>query len=116
MNETQKHPILLLSALIMPHEGTFECKKITRGQYAVVYNTATKIESTVGYPNTARFIERITGAKEGAVEVSRTKCTFEIGQVGLVAKLKYRLRDPNEKRTYVPKDEDYDFFKICRIG
>jgi hypothetical protein len=62
--------------------------------------------SRVGYPETARFIERMTGV---AVAISREATALAPGDEALVVRLRYRLGDAGLKGTTLDvADDDWE--------
>jgi len=81
---------------------------------AAVAPNAVKIHSYVGYPQTARVIERVADLPEGTIEVNRSLATAEPGDVLLVAKLSYRV-NPRDKGKEVDEN-DFEFYVVSVYG
>lgn len=95
----------LMNSAMMPTEGRYTLKRITEGAFAEILKTAESFESSIGYQQTADYIEKISGVK---VPVSRNPTTLADGDYMLIIKLAYRVADPATKGQ--PQPEDYEFF------
>lgn len=62
--------------------------------------------SRVGYHNTAKHIQNISGIKP---EVNREATAMLPGDEALVVRLKYRVQNPGEKATYQPGANDWEY-------
>ena len=101
-----KHTILL-NATVMPNEGRYTLKKITAEEAKkIVWNSKT-VESYIGYPDTAKFMSNVLNIP---VELNRTKFFFKDGDIAVVCKLKYRVRNPEEKGKFTPSPEDFEWY------
>jgi hypothetical protein len=97
-----------MNSAMMPTPGRYELVSLTREQFVGILRDNGQCDSYVGYPQTAEFVERISGVE---VEVSRRQTTFEDGERALVVKLAYRLPDATTKGA--PVDEaDYEFYLV----
>lgn len=103
--------IKLLNSAMMPQEGHYSLKRITREEFVEEIRTNVII-SYIGYKDTADFIEKISGVE---IDVNRNPTELRDTDTFLVIKLKYRVPNPAEKGKYVPTDEDYEFF-ICHYS
>ena len=104
--------IRLMNSAMMPVEGKYTLYQTTQDQFVNDLRFAAKngkLESYIGYPDTALFIERISNV---TIHVNREKTIVNDGDTLLICKLKYRVVDPNEKGKFTPTDDDYEFF-IC---
>ena len=100
--------IKLMNSAMMPQPGTYELVPLAREQFVGILRDNGQCDSYVGYPQTAEFVERISGVK---VEVSRRSTVFTDGERVLVVKLAYRPQDANTKGA--PVDEaDYEFYLV----
>ena len=102
--------ILLLNAAVMPAEGHYTLKKISQGEFRTVLRNAAAandFRSYIGYPETARLLEELTGVD---IEVSREQATLAVGDVMLIVKLRHRVADPTTKTTLEPSIDDFEFY------
>lgn len=100
--------IKLMNSAMMPQPGKYELVPLTKAKFIGILLDNTPVDSYVGYPQTAEFVERISGVK---VEVSRRQTVLEDGERVLVVKLAYRPQDANSKGVPV-NESDYEFFLI----
>ena len=103
--------ILLLNAAVMPTEGHYTLKQISHTEFQTVLQDAAasdNFRSYIGYPETARLIEQLTGVE---IAVSRSQATLEIGDVMLIVKLCHRVADPSTKMTLTPSIDDFEFYR-----
>ena len=103
---------LLFNAAVIPSPGKYEYSEISRDQ-AVEWLKRGYDKSFIGYPDTAAFIERISGTRP---EISRERFDMQPGDEALIVKLKYRMQDPTQKGKFVPSDEDYEFGLLRKVG
>jgi Domain of unknown function (DUF1874) len=94
----------LMNSAMMPSDGHYFRRMVTQAEFVAAM--AEGFESSIGYPATAQFLERISGR---SVPLSREETTVEDGDKLLICKLKYRLQNPGNKRDHAPRDEDYEF-------
>ena len=103
--------IKLMNSAMMPQPGKYELVRLSRDQFVGILRDSGQVDSYVGYPQTAEFVERISGV---SVAVSRRQTTLEDGDRVLVIRLAYRPQDATIKGA--PVDEaDYEFF-MFRYG
>ena len=103
--------ILLLNSAVMPNEGMYTLKQITETAFTEELQdaaTSDNFKSYIGYPETARLIEQITGIQ---VEVSREQATLTPGDTMLILKLRQRVTNPAEKETLQLSVDDFDLFR-----
>ena len=103
--------ILLLNSAVMPNEGMYRLKQITETAFTEDLQEAVSSDnfrSYIGYPETARLIEQITGIE---VEVSREQATLTPGDTMLIVKLRQRVTNPADKETLQLSVDDFDFFR-----
>jgi hypothetical protein len=98
-----------MNSTMMPNEGKYICKKTTPEIAKEVVSKADKIESFVGYPDTAKYMKRVLGID---VVLSRAQTVFEAGDIAIVCKLRYRLQNPAQKGVYTPQDEDFEWWLV----
>ena len=98
--------IKLMNSAMMPQAGQYKLVQLSQWQFVDALRRAGAVDSYVGYPQTAAFVERISGVG-GAV--SRRQTGLEDGERVLVVKLAYRPQDANTKGAPV-NEEDYEFF------
>ena len=103
--------ILLFNSAVMPDEGIYTLKRISADTLKKVIQKAAETDnfkSYIGYPETARLIEQITGI---AVEVSREQATLEHGDIMLIVKLRQRVANPAHKETLQLSIDNFEFFR-----
>lgn len=103
--------ILLLNSAVMPDEGVYTLKQITETTFTKELRDAAatdNFKSYIGYPETARLIEQITGI---TVEVSREQATLTLGDTMLIVKLRQRVANPEDKEKLQLSIDDFDFFR-----
>ncbi len=104
--------VLLLNSAVMPTEGVYTLKRISKAVFQKVLHEAVAtgdLQSYIGYPETARLIEQLTGIE---IEVSREPAELTTGDVMLIVKLRHRIQDPSDISTYQPTLDELDFF-LC---
>lgn len=111
-NQTQKEiMILLLNSAVMPNEGVYTLKQISAETFKAVLQQAAEtnnFKSYIGYAETAKLIERISGV---TVEVSREQATLTLGDTMLIVKLRQRVANPADKETLQLSIDDFEFFQ-----
>ena len=103
--------ILLLNAAVMPSEGVYTLKKISQAEFRACLREASETgnyKSYIGYPETARIIEEITGV---TVEVNREQADLMPGDMMLIVKLRQRVSDPTSKAALAPSSDDFEFYQ-----
>ena len=103
--------ILLLNSAVMPDEGVYTLKQISADTFKTVLQEAAatdNFQSYIGYPETARLIEQVTGI---AVEVSREQATLTPDDTMLIIKLRQRVANPANKETLQLSVDDFEFFR-----
>ena len=102
--------ILLLNAAVMSTEGHYTLKQISQDEFRTVLRgaAADNFRSYIGYPETARLLEKLTDV---AIEVSREQATLAIGDVMLIVKLCHRVADSSTKITLEPSIDDFEFYR-----
>ena len=103
--------ILLLNAAVMPAEGHYTLKQISQPEFQTLLQDAAEthnFQSYIGYPETARLIEDLTGVE---IAVSREQATLDTGDVMLIVKLRHRVADPSTKMTLAPSIDDFEFYR-----
>ena len=103
--------ILLLNAAVMPTEGRYTLQQILHTEFRTLLREAAasnNFRSYIGYPETARLIEEMTGVE---IAVSREQATLDIGDVMLIVKLRQRVADPATKTTLAPSIDDFEFYQ-----
>ena len=94
----------------MPTEGVYTLKRTSEDTFVKVLREAAatdNLQSYIGYPETAKVIEQLTGVE---IEVSREQATLALGDVMLIVKLRHRIQNLSDIRTYQPSAADLDFF------
>ena len=108
--EEKQMTTVLLNSSMMPDEGVYILRKINRGEFARLVADAHRrgdLESYVGYPETARHIERVSGVP---VPVNREPTRLDDQATILICKLAYRVQDPGSKGKLQPSDGDYEYY------
>lgn len=103
--------ILLLNSAVMPDEGVYTLKRISETTFQKTLREAAATDSFrsyIGYPETARHIEQITGIK---VQISREQATLTPGDIMLIVKLRRRVATPADKETLQLSVDDFEFFR-----
>ena len=104
--------VILLNSAVMPTEGTYTLKRISKETFRDALQEAAAtgdFQSYIGYPETARLIEQLSGVK---IEVSRAQTELTKGDVLLIVKLHHRIQVLPKLNTYQPALDDLEFF-IC---
>ncbi|MEM2144440.1 MAG: DUF1874 domain-containing protein [Candidatus Jordarchaeaceae archaeon] len=104
--------VKLMNSSMMPHEGIYVTKKITKDRFCEELKKAYTngiLDSYIGYPNNVKLIKEWTGIN---VPLSRDTTILEDGDVMIVMKLKGRLPDPNMKGSTTFAEEDFEFFYV----
>lgn len=104
----------LMNSAMMPREGLYSCKKISKGEFKSFFEKAGKFESYIGYPNACKILSELTGIN---IPISRETTDIRFGDLVLAMRLRYRI-DPAEKATRKHGDsvEDYDFYEVHFFG
>lgn len=103
--------VLLLNAAVMPTEGVYTLKRISEATFRTILREAAaakNFQSYIGYPETARLIEQLTGIK---IEVSREQAELVPGDSMLIVKLRHRVADPVSKETPELSMDDFEFYR-----
>ena len=95
----------LLNSAMMPQPGIYLNKRISKEVFIEHVRRGT--ESFVGYPDTAKFIEDLTGCE---IPINREQTFLDAQDEMLIIKLKYRVQSPQEKGKFTPGIDDYEFF------
>jgi len=101
---------ILLNSAMMPDEGLYVLQRVSREFFAELIADAYRqghLQSYVGYAETARHIENISGMP---IEVNRSATQLPNQALIAICKLKYRVSDPTTKGRLQPGDEDYEYF------
>ncbi|MCS7215989.1 MAG: YddF family protein [Candidatus Micrarchaeota archaeon] len=103
--------VKLLNSAMMPNEGIYVLKRITKEQFCKELIEAyqqNRLESYIGYQDNIDLIAKWTGV---IIPFSRETASTEDGDVLLIMKLKKRMGDPSMKGKLMFSDEDFEFFK-----
>ncbi len=103
--------ILLLNSAVMPTEGVYTLKQISKSKFRAILQEAAAtgaFRSYIGYPETARLIEQLTGIE---IEVSREQAVLAIGDVMLIVKLRHRVADASTKMTLQLSMDALEFYR-----
>ena len=95
----------------MPTEGIYTLRRISQFTFRTTLQEAAatgNFKSYIGYAETARLIEQITGIE---VEVSREQATLTSSDKMLIVKLRQRVANPADKDIPQLSIEDFEFFR-----
>ena len=95
----------------MPTEGIYTLRRISQFTFRTTLQEAAatgNFKSYIGYSETARLIEQITGIE---VEVSREQATLTSSDRMLIVKLRQRVANPADKAIPQLSIEDFEFFQ-----
>jgi len=101
--------ILLLNSAIMPIQGIYEIRKISKDQFIRLIQFADKyniLDSYIGYDQTVNYIEGISGVR---VPINRTQAVPNTGDYFLVIKLTKRVSNPIDKGKIDKPEYEYYF-------
>lgn len=102
--------VRLLNSAMIPAEGYYKATKISKEEFvAILRANRNNFVSSIGYPETARYIEQISGVP---VPISREPTVIEDGDQILVCKLAYRVQNPALKGRLAISDETAEFWLI----
>jgi len=102
---------ILLNSAMMPKEGTYRLMKISLSEFKFILRYFYKkgqLEPYIGYQQNIDLIEKWTGIKLPLVREEVTG--LEDGDILLIMKLKYRLKDPSLKGVHIADEEDFEFY------
>lgn len=102
---------LLMNSAMMPAPGTYKMKQITPdafGREVARAHRSGRLQSHIGYEQTAALIERLAGAP---IAVSREPAVISGADIMLICRLRYRVANPATKGAPV-SDDGFEFF-IC---
>lgn len=99
----------LLNSAVMPTEGVYTLKRISETEFQTILQTADDFRSYIGYPETARMIQELTGID---IAVSREQAELTPGDSMLIVKLRHRIKNLSDLGTHQPSLDDLEFF-IC---
>lgn len=108
--------VILMNSLMMPDPAYCYCpERLDPKTFGFLVREAYDLGvlvSYIGYQSTASLIEKLADLPPGSIPVSREETQVGEWDLILVAKLKYRLRDPKEKGTFAPSLEDMEFYQV----
>lgn len=91
--------VLLNSAMMPTPDLTYRPRKVAADEFVSYLRRAlddgAQVDSYIGYESTIELINRLVGWKP---PLSREESYVRPGDVILVARLRYRVKDPNMKR------------------
>ena len=102
--------VVLLNSSMMPSEGLYILRRVSREFFAELIADAYRqghLQSYVGYAETARHIENISGVP---IEVNRSATQLPDQALIAICKLKYRVGDPAMKGQLQPNEDDYEYY------
>ena len=107
--------LILMNSAMMPFEGAWRLERITPETAREIAKRANSIQSFIGYESTAKYMENVLGVE---VPVNRSIVTKEDFQnaIAIVCKLKYRVKNPNEKGKFTPGNEDFEWYLLAYEG
>ena len=101
----------LLNSAMMPQEGFYQLKKISKEEFCIILEKAyqnQQLVSYIGYGMNSAMIEMWCNIR---VPVNRAQIApLKHGDILLIMKLKYRLQDVKLKGTMM-NEEDFEFFQ-----
>jgi hypothetical protein len=101
----------LINSAMMPSLSlSYRCRPVTPQEFARLLQSE-GFESFIGYPETARILEKLSGVK---IPISRAQTTVEPGDRLLIIRLKYRMNDPAQKGQTTHTLEDFEF-GVCEV-
>ena len=101
----------LLNSAMMPNlDCVYGCRSCGPDEFRRLLQ-GSPFESFIGYPETARILEELTGL---TIPISRAQTTVEPGDTLLIIRLKYRLNNPAQKGQTVHTLEDFEF-AVCEV-
>ena len=101
---------ILLNSAMMPDEGLYILQRVSREFFAELIADAHRrgnLRSYIGYPETARHIERIARVP---IPVNRAATQLTDQALLAICRLKYRVADPGAKGKLQPGEDDYEYF------
>jgi hypothetical protein len=103
----------LLNAAMMPQPGTYRMEAVEPTEFALLAKQARdagNLQTYIGYGSTAEMLSELCGFP---ISTSRDQTVVKPGDVMLVARLRYRVANPAQKRgEWRPKKGDFEFFKV----
>ena len=101
---------ILLNSAMMPDEGVYILRRVSREFFAELIADAHRrgeLQSYVGYAETAQHIERIARVP---IPINRAATQLPDQCLIAICKLKYRVADPVAKGKLQPGEDDYEYF------
>lgn len=99
---------VLMNSAMMPREGYYSVKEISKEEFAAKWKMAGKeFYSTIGYPESAKHLTRTLGEY---IPINRELTEINDGDLIFVCKLNYRTISPADKRNLTPTESDYMYF------
>ena len=102
--------VVLLNSSMMPSEGLYILRRVSREFFAELIADAHrrgKLQSYVGYAETAQHIERIARVP---IPVNRAVTQLPDQALLAICRLKYRVADPGAKGKLQPGEDDYEYY------
>lgn len=110
--------LLIMNSAVVLADGVYVAKTLTVDEARAIVKEAIKngkeILSFVGYFETAELMSELL---DYPVVVNRAETEYRSGDMILVGKLKYRVKDPNNKGKIKPTADDMTFIlmKYCKV-
>jgi len=101
----------LLNSAVITSEGVYEYRLVSPTE-AREWLRAGGWESRIGYPQTAEWIERLSGVRP---PLSREASPMQPQDEALVVRLRYRVQDPSQKGTVPIGEEDWEYGILRRL-
>jgi len=101
----------LLNSAVITSAGLYEYRLIT-AEEAAEWIRRGGWESRIGYPQTAEWIERLSGVRP---PLSREASPMGAGDEALVVRLRYRVADPGQKGAVSVQEEDWEYGILRRL-
>ena len=99
--------VRLLNAAVMPRPGRYELWRLTPAKFASLVAQHRPI-SYIGYPACAELLSDLCHCE---ILLNRESTPMEDGDSMLIARLKYRVRNPAAKGQVRATVDDYEFFE-----
>ena len=98
--------ITIVNSAIMPMDGNYLKRTISKNQFIDIINNAKIVESSIGYDSVAELINNLTNK---TVSVNRDVTIIKKGFNLVGLNLDYRL-NPDDKGRLEPTEDDYVYY------
>lgn len=94
-----------MNSAMMPTEGFYSVKEVSKQDFINQWKSSgTGFHSSIGYSASAKYLTQILGEW---IPTNRVETVLNDGDLIFICKLKYRLIDPADKKTFIPQESDY---------